>query len=455
MRRTKIFASIGPASDDRSILERILRKVDGVRINFSHGTEEEWVKRIELTRELEDKLGKYIACMGDLQGPSVRIGALKTPIKLYPGMGVVLKLAEESLNHTIPVPSPEFFETVEEKDVVLTDDGKVRLRVVEKENPYIVRAEALTDGLLEKGKVLVVRGKEYNIKSPTEKDLKCIEFAAEMDLDIIAVSYVRSPEEVNKIRGIAESCGFKGLILSKIETISAVKKLEDIIKVSDYIMVARGDLGLHFGLEVVPKLQSRIVNMALKIGKPVMIATQILESLRYSDVPTRAEVNDIYTAVREGVDSLLLTGETAAGRNPVKAVEWLNRIIRSAQTPVKVHVKAEDIRDRFVEGIVKLAEDLGARLVIYSVSGKTGFRTAKYRPYTIVYIGTPSKKNARLLNTLWNLQPLLVQAKNYTEGIRATVKLALEKGYIRKGETLIATYGLQKARRHFVELIAL
>jgi len=453
-RRTKIFATIGPSSSSEGVLRRLLLYVNGVRINFSHGTEKEWRAWVKMIKRLENQNSLLITYIGDLQGPSVRIGKIHAPVKLMPGTKIKLILGYKPSSEGIPVPHEEFFDRVEVNDMILADDGRIRLRVV-KQGRKEVLAEPLSGGKLSEGKALVIKDKEYRIEAPTEKDVRCIELVAKMDLDILAISYVREADDVRKVRKVAEGYGFRGMILAKIEVPSAVKNLKEIVKEADYIMVARGDLGLHFGLEVVPQLQERIVDMTLSMGKPIMIATQILESMIYSNTPTRAEVNDIYTAVREGVDSLLLTGETAIGRYPVRAVKWLDRIVRTADTNVKVHVIALDVRDRFAEGIVTLAEDLGARLIIYTMSGKTGFRIAKYRPGVSAFIGTPHEKVARMLNALWGLKPLRIPAKTYAQGIQNTIEKALNEGLLNKGDIVIATYGLQATKKHFVELLTL
>jgi len=451
-RRVKIFASIGPASEREEVLYKLLSIVDGVRSSFSHDGPENWERRIRLVREIESRIGKPIPYMGDLPGPSVRIGDMK-PLTLVPGARVKILYSPESTQPAIPVPSPEFFDVVEEGDIILMNDGKTWLNVERKQGTEII-ARVLAGGLAERGKALVVQGKEYDIDTPTPTDLERLRFALEMGLDMIAVSYVRSAYDLHAIRREAESGGFEGFIVAKIETQSALSNLEEIVAAADYVMIARGDLGLYFGLEVVPKLQEHIVSVSKRHGKPVMIATQLLESMKENEVPTRAEVNDVYTAVREGVDSLLLTGETSIGKHPVEAAEWLSRIIANAERPVDAafngSAAAEDL---FIEGVVKLAEKMGAKLVTYTSRRGTGLRVAKYRPFAPVIIGTPSLKNARLLASLWGLQALVVNSSDHKYGLEETLRRALETGLLAKGELVIATHGLRGEKEHMVKLL--
>ena len=367
-KRAKIIATLGPSSASEETVAAMMRAgADAFRVNFSHGSEEDWRKYATAVREAERRLGRWVALIGDLTGPSVRLGDLIKPIYVKRGEVVELRMAHESNGEYVPVPLEEFFDGVEEGDELLVDEGRVRLRVLEV-GVDRVKAQAVVDGVIKSRKSLAIFGKELDIPTFTER-------------------------------------GGEGVrVISKIETKAGVERLEEIAAESDAIMVARGDLGNFFPLEEIPRLQREIIDTSLDLGRPVIIATQLLESLMYSPVPTRSEVVDVMVAVREGVDALMLAGETAAGRYPVEAVRWMRRIVERTeyeQRPLqRGYGAAEGLYDRFARGIALLSESLGAKIAVYTRSGRTAARISRYRPSTDIYAGSSGERVARQLSTL-------------------------------------------------------
>ncbi|MEM1546140.1 MAG: pyruvate kinase [Candidatus Methanomethylicia archaeon] len=457
MGRVKCIATLGPATSDVEVLGRVALYVDGFRINFSHGCEDEWSKYIDTIRSLEDKLRKHFTIIGDLQGPSVRIGLMNT-LQVSSNSIVYFKYCS-NCSDGVPVPNREFFDVIQPGDIVLTDDGRLQLEV-KRINGSGVEALALTSGFLKRGKVLVVKGKEYSFPSITEKDYNSLKFAVNKDLDYIAASYVKSPEDIKCIREILSKLNSLNVkVIAKIETRMAILNIDGIINECDYVLVARGDLGLHFNLEDIPSIQKLIIDKSIYYGKPVMVATQLLESMIENPIPTRAEVVDIYNAVLDGVDALLLTGETAVGKYPVEAVKWLRKISEKSdaglQTINRENLSLESVKDRFALGVIRLAEDINAKVLIYTKTGLTAFRMARFKSKAEIYASSSSLKTIRQLNILHNVKPFYVEAKDYEDGLEISLKKLNELGYVSRGDMVILTYGLRDTPIHYVKIISI
>ena len=446
--RTKIIASLGPSSSTFDvILELAEAGASGFRINFAHGDRELWNSMVDHVMRAERALGRPLTLIGDLSGASIRLGELDRPIQLKKGDKVRLVPSAKGSADKLEVPLPvrEVYEGFEVGDVVLMDDGRVRLKVVDV-TPSYVELTAFTDALVRSKKALVVMNKDFALPAVTEKDLADLKFALDRGFDYIGLSYVRCPSDIEFLRNVIRDLGHEDVkVIAKIETKSALKNLDGIIEVADAVLVARGDLGMVMGLERIPHLQRRIVSKAIEMEKPVIIATQLLESMLESPVPTRAEVVDVNAAVAEGVDALMLTGETAIGKYPVEAVSWLRRIIMTAEESVSVTRKREpkSLWARFTVGVTSLAEDLNAKLVIYSMHGNTARLISLLRPTIDVYVGTPSPRVLRQLNILWGLRAYLVEASSYDEGLEATFELLKKLNEVRLGDLVVLTYGLR------------
>jgi len=442
---TKRVLTLGPATDALSIGEvfRLLDLADGVRINLAHATPGEVEARVRSVRGYEAERGRPLALVVDLRGPSVRVG--KTPpISVERGQEVVFKPGRESDGSFIPVPEL-FFAVVEPGDVVLMLDGKLRMRVVSA-GPGAARALAESSGVVESGKAVVVEGKDFDLPSPTDDDVEALRRIAHLapEVDYVSVSLARGCGDVEKARAVLRELGFESQVAVKIETRRAVESLEELAQCGDYLVVARGDLGLHYGLEALPVVQRRVVYTALRLGKPVAVATQLLDSLQSYPTPTRAEVNDVFTTASMGVDSVWLTNETASGRYPIEATSWLTKILNAVEYHVPQRPVPNGVRDRFAKALVELAEDLGADILVYSMSGALARRVAKFRPLRPVYVGTPSIKTARALSVVWALEPLHIPAPSYEEGLAKLIAMRGKAPYV-------ATYGI-RGGEHVIKL---
>ncbi|MEM0196311.1 MAG: pyruvate kinase [Sulfolobales archaeon] len=447
----KIVASLGPTSGNSDVISRMVSLgVSGFRINFAHGDRSSWSSYINIVREVESGYGRYIAMIGDLMGPSLRLGKLDESINVKKGSIVRFSVAssptalknKEVIEVPIDVPK-KVIEEVSQGDIVLMSDGRVSFSIIEVGDSYF-DAVAQTDSELSSRKAFIVRGKEFDLPILSKKDLDDLKFACSEGFDYIGLSYVRSSSDVLYVRKLLEKLSCGSHILVKIETLSALKNLDSIIDESDGVVVARGDLGMNLGLEEIPFLQKKIIKKSREYGKPVIIATQLLESMIDNPVPTRAEVVDVYEAVQGGVDALMVTGETAIGKYPVEVVRWLNKIIKVAEAglPQTQERPAPDLRTRFVKGVIELAEDLGAAIAIYSMKGATAKRASIMRPRVPVYVGVPKPEVARKLSVMWGLSTYVIEASSYSEGLEKLYELLISSGQLKAGDIAVLVYGL-------------
>jgi pyruvate kinase len=316
-RRTKIVATIGPASSTPEVITQLVNAgVDAARLNLSHGTHDEHRERARLVREVERQVGRPIALIADLQGPKLRIGDLDAPVTLRRGEDVVVAPDNGSSNGVLPVLPPVISEVLQPGHDVLIDDGLVRLRV-EAVEAGRARCAVVEGGVVTSHKGVNLPGVPVPIPALTRKDLADLELAFELGADFVALSFVRSAADVRDLRALIEQAGSHAHVIAKIEKSEAVDALDDILEVTDSVMVARGDLGVEIGPALVPLLQKRIIIAALEQGKPVITATQMLESMVHQAEPTRAEASDVANAVLDGSSALMLSGETAVGRRPI------------------------------------------------------------------------------------------------------------------------------------------
>ncbi len=446
-RRTKILVTLGPASDKKDILVELFRKgVDAVRFNFAHGSVEYFEELVDLIREVESELGIYIPIMGDIQGPTMRIG--KTPKRqLSSGQEVYFVNSTETNNvNEIPIPQNELFEVLGLGDLVLIDDGKIEIKVTKKGDK--VSGVVVRSGEIRSNVTITVRGKEPDLPVISEKDKLYIDFGVKRKLDIFALSFVRTSNDVKMFREYLLKRGYSNaLIASKIETKSAIKNLDEIVKESDLVLVARGDLGMHYSLEKIPLLQKKIIETSLRLGKPMILATQLLESMIYNPMPTRSEISDIHVGVQEGVDVMMLSGETAIGKYPVESVAWLDRTIREAERnylPPRINLEEETIYDKFALGTLLLAENMSSKIVAYTKEGQTARRIAKYRPHLPVYVLVQNEVIYKRIKLLYSIHPIVVTKTDIGEAFEEGKKLLLKHGFIEKGDIIIKTAGLRR-----------
>lgn len=446
----KIVASLGPASGSSDVVSRMVSLgVGGFRVNFAHGNRDLWLEYVRMVRGVESDSGKYVALVGDLMGPSLRLGMLKENVSIKKGS--IVRFSLNDLPSTkkgeiveVPMDVPKkVIEELSEGDIVLMSDGKISFSVIEVGDNYF-DALAQTDSVLSSRKAFTVKGKEFDLPILSRKDLDDLKFLCSEGFDYVGLSYVRSSADVLYLKKLLEKLNCGPSVLAKIETLSALKNLDSIIEESDGVVVARGDLGMNIGLEEIPPLQKRIVKKCREYGKPVIVATQLLESMVDNPVPTRAEVVDVYEAVQSGVDALMVTGETAVGKYPIDVVRWLSKIIRVAEAGLSLTQERPtlDLRTRFVKGVVELAEDLNAAIAIYSMRGATARRASTMRPRVPVYVGVPKPEVARKLSLLWGLTAHVIEAGSYSEGLEKLYQFLISSGQLKAGNIVVLVYGL-------------
>lgn len=455
MRRTKIVCTIGPASDSVEVIKKLLLAgMNVARLNFSHGTHEEHGRRIASIRRAAGEAGKNVAIMLDTKGPEIRLGFFKEePVVLSEG-GLVTLTTEDIKGdkERIPVNYPGLPGDVRAGDTILVADGLIALKVLSTTETEI-RCRVENGGELTSQKGVNVPGVAVNLPAVTEKDIQDIRFGIEQRLDFIAASFVRKAADVLAIRQILEDAGADIDIIAKIENREAVNNLDEIIKVSDGIMVARGDLGVEIPAEEVPLVQKAIIERCNRAGKPVVTATQMLESMIHNPRPTRAEASDVANAIFDGTDAVMLSGETAAGKYPVEAVETMARIAQRAEAALhyeemlgkrRTVTPQRTVTDAISYATCATAQDLGAAAIITSTeSGHTAKMVSKYRPRAPIVAVTPHAKVMRKLALVWGVQPLLVGVRNNTdEMMAAAVEVSLSAGLIKGGDLVVITAGV-------------
>jgi pyruvate kinase len=466
MKRTKIICTIGPASNS---LEKIIALIENgmniARLNFSHGTHAEHAAVITTIREAIQVTGKHIAILQDLQGPKIRIGNLSKNILLK--AGEKLRITTEDVIGNYEVVSTtykEIADDVKTGDRILMDDGLLELRVISKTKTEVL-TEVVIGGILKSHKGLNLPGVKVSIPSLTEKDLDDLDFGLEQNVDIVALSFVRSDMDVRDLVRKIKSKRKETWVVSKIEKPEALKNIDHIISESDAVMIARGDLGVELSTEDVPIWQKVIIAKCNALMKPVITATQMLETMTESPRPTRAEASDVANAVFDGTDVVMLSAETASGKYPVEAVRTMSQIINT------VEIKSKDTHFFSVENsifnkmefagrerrghrrgmdeaisasAVQIAEDLNAKLiVVLTHSGQSAIKISKHRPVTPIVAITDKPTVVRLMNLVWGVEALLVETLFNTDESFHTIEHKLvEQGLAHVGDTVIYTLGI-------------
>lgn len=451
MKRTKIIATLGPASSDRAMIARLFEAgADVFRINMSHASHDLMRSLVAMIREVEKEYARPIGILVDLQGPKLRVGTFGAgPVDLPEGARFALDADKKPGDAArVHLPHPEILRALRPGHTVLVDDGKVRLRVVE---ATAKRAECVVEvaGRISDKKGVSLPDTEIPVAAMTEKDRSDLEAALDAGIDWVALSFVQRPEDVADVKKTARG---RAKVLSKIEKPQAIARLDEIMEISDAIMVARGDLGVEMPLEKVPGLQKRITRMARRLGKPVVVATQMLESMINAPVPTRAEVSDVATAVFEGADAVMLSAESAAGKYPIDAVATMSRIAaevesdqvyravingqRAAPEPTGADAIAVAARD--------VAETLDLKAVIaWTSSGATGLRLARERPQPPILAITPNVTAARQLALVWGVYPTVAEdAKNVDDMADRAARIAGTEGFGVPGDRVIIVAGV-------------
>jgi pyruvate kinase len=450
-RRVKILATLGPASRSPEMVGRLLRAgANAFRVNMSHGDHATHAETIATIRAEAKEFGRPIAILCDLQGPKLRVGAFKDgKAVIRHGSHFTLDSNPEPGDETrVCLPHPELFEVIHKGQRLLIDDGKLRLRVIRAE-PGAILCSAEVGGVISDRKGVNVPDAVVPIPALTEKDRRDLAFAVEHGADWIALSFVQRPEDVAEARRLM---GGHGSLIAKIEKPAAVDRLEEIIELSDGIMVARGDLGVELNPEEVPPLQKRIVEATRRSGKPVIVATQMLESMIESPAPTRAEVSDVANAVYDGADAVMLSAETASGAWPEEAVTIMHRIgLQVERDPgyaARVHFAemAPDATtaDALAQACATIAETVTlAGIIVFTASGSTARRVARERPGVPMLVLTPSQRTARRLSLLWGAYAIHTKdIGSFEEMIAKGKRMALRHGFGSAGSKLIALAGV-------------
>ena len=450
-RHAKIVATLGPASSTPEMIRKLAETgVDVFRLNFSHGDHADHAARLAAIRQVEAETGRPIGVMADMQGPKLRVGAFEQgPVTLTAGHSFRLDMEDRLGDQTrVTLPHREIFAALEQGTDLLLDDGKIRLRVKDHGKDF-ADCEVITGGPLSNRKGVNVPGVVLPLSPLTDKDRRDMQFALDQEVDWIALSFVQRPEDLAEARRLI--AGRAG-VLTKFEKPAAIDRLRELVELSDACMVARGDLGVEMPPEDVPVQQKRLVRMARELGKPVIVATQMLESMIKSPAPTRAEAQDVASAVYDGADAVMLSAETAAGDYPMEAVAIMDRIIKRVEAdPVFQQVlEAQHERpqptaaDAITAAARTVAETIkAAAIVTYTTSGSTTYRAARERPMAPVLGLTANQKTARRLVLVWGVHTVHTDdVDNFQQMVEKAASIARQEGLAKEGDALGITAGV-------------
>lgn len=448
-RRTKIVATIGPSSETPERLRALVAAgMNAARLNFSHGTHEEHAEVVRRIREVESESGHPVALIADLQGPKLRIGDLDEPVVLTRGQRIVVSPEEGCSDGELPIAPAVIGDVLEPGHDVLIDDGLVRLHVEEVEQGRAT-CQVVVGGRVSSHKGVNLPGVPIPIPSITRKDASDLDFALSLGVDFVALSFVRSPADVRDLKSLIEQAGSHAHVIAKIEKAEAIDVLDDVLAETDAVMVARGDLGVEIGAASVPLLQKRIIQKALERGKPVITATQMLESMVSSPEPTRAEASDVANAVLDGTSAVMLSGETAVGEYPVEAVAYMDRIARAVEPSMGYrHEIPEAAQNPTIGGAMSnaacdVAEALRAKAILVpTFSGATASAVARLRPRRPIVALTHVDWAQRQMALEWGVTPLHIpEAPDVEELWDVSVSAAREAGLIEPGDRVVITAG--------------
>ena len=450
-RKVKILATLGPASSKPEMIRKLMEcGADAFRINMSHGDQKSKAKLVEAIRALEKELKRPTTIVFDLQGPKLRVGAFEGgSAVLEKGKKIVLDQKKTPGDaKRVELPHPELFAAIRPGDRLLIDDGKVRLKVLENSETALT-AEVQVGGVVSNNKGVNVPDVVVPIPALTDKDKRDLQFALEQNADWIALSFVQRPEDVAEARALI---GDRAALMAKIEKPAAIDRLTDIIELADGVMVARGDLGVELPPEEVPPLQNRIVATARQFGKPVVVATQMLESMITSPTPTRAEVSDVATAIYDGADAVMLSAESAAGKYPTEAVAMMDRIASSVERdPVyssRIHFTETRLEPTIADALSgssrQIANTVNAKaMVVFSKSGSTARRIARERPPVPILAMSPSPITSRRMGLYWGVHSVLSKdVSSFEEMVEKAKRMALRHHLAEGGDRVVIMAGI-------------
>jgi pyruvate kinase len=450
-RKAKILATLGPATSDPHRIEALFRAgADIFRFNLSHGTHDDHKARYEIVRKLERDYGRPIGVLVDLQGPKIRVGTFKEgSIDLQPSQEFRLDLDPAPGDaERCSLPHPEVLAAVKSGSNLLLDDGRLRLRVTKCSKDHIDTV-VMVGGQLSDRKGVNIPDAVLAVSPLTKKDHEDLRFGLDLGADWIALSFVQRPEDIAEARKLIAG---RARLLAKLEKPSAIEHLDQLIESSDAIMVARGDLGVELPAEDVPGLQKRIVKACRKAGKPVVVATQMLESMVNSPAPTRAEASDVATAIYDGADAVMLSAESASGKYPIEAVSMMNRIIERTERDPSYrriidaqHSEPEATgADAISAAASQVAHTLSAAAIVtYTTSGSTALRVARERPEVPILVLTDEEKTARWLSLAWGAHCVMTaDVRNFSEMVDKARRIAVKQEIAKTGDRLVITAGV-------------
>ncbi len=467
-RGVKVLATIGPATADlESVKEMIRSGVSGFRINMAFGNPETWSAYVKNIREASAELDAVVSVIGDIPGPQVRTGNFTT-IEVKKGDVVQLTRAKSTQSSEgsaeIPVNPGEVFDVLEPGDVILYGDGEVELRVLEVDADH-VKCLVKNPGVLKPGRKIVILGKELPTGFLSDRDLELVKYACDENFTYIALSYVRNEQDVQFVKDLLTQLNCDTGIISKIETPSGVRNANKIADLSDAILIARGDLGVHFPIETIPLLQEQIIKISVEKNKPVIVATDILDSMIENNRPSRSDVVGLYNIVHSLADAILLTNETAIGKYPVDSVKWARVIADTAfknMSPVVVEqsrklIKPTTLLEKYVQGLLYLAESLEGVVLAYTKTGRTVPLISKLRPRVLVFVGSWSRKLLEKYAIYYGVNPVdlsmkLTEQDDYEKGVEELYSKTREQGYLKPGDVVIKSYAKRGVNVHEIRV---
>lgn len=466
-RRTKIVCTLGPSSNSIENIDKLVRQgMNVARVNFSHGSHEEHGQLIKNIREIADRYDASLPILADLQGPKIRVGIMKDGgQEIKKGDYVTLTSEEiEGTAETIPVDYKNLVTDASEGNKVLIDDGLLELVII-KQNKQDLVAKVIVGGMLKSRKGVNLPDANISMSSLTEKDIEDLEFAVSQDVDYIAMSFVRSADDIQNVLSRVRALGSQAGVIAKIEKPEAVEVINDIIEESNGIMVARGDLGIEIASEKVPLIQKKIIEKCRKVGKPVITATQMLDSMINNPRATRAESSDVANAVLDGTDAVMLSGETAAGAYPIESLQTMDKICRSVEHNAshiynslsyrKPEWKEKQVIESLAYSCVVLAENVEAKVIsTITHSGSTARRIAKFRPRVPIVAFTESDEVRRQLGLVWGVQPVKIDEIFDTDkSVKLMEDYLKRHGMVNISERVIIATGMPIAKRGRTNMI--
>lgn len=458
MRKTKIIATLGPATESREMLGKLIQAgVNIFRLNMSHGAHD-WVRRVVAdVRSAAQALQTHVAILMDTQGPAIRTGDLPAALDLHPGQKFTLTVRGETSEelHSVDVNYDNIVNDISVGDTVLVDNGEIEMKVLAKHENKI-ECEVLTRGTLRSRRHINLPGVKVNLPALTSKDLADIRLGLELRVEYIALSFVREAKDIRQLRAVVDGADYKPELIAKIEDQEAVKNLNEIIAESDAIMVARGDLGIECPFEELPIIQRRAVKTCVRLGKPVIVATHMLESMIDNPVPTRAEITDVANAVFEQSDAIMLSGETTVGKYPVKCVEILNRIAirieKSGGANFQAAAELTTVRQKLVKSAVVMADSMKAEgLLIFTLHGNMAKYAAWMRPHsTAIFAVVQTDELARSLMLNWGVYPIVMPftQDDPEKKLSEAIAMLVERKYLKPGNHLVIVSSISAGEQH-------